>query len=356
MFNTLDEYYYTPSHPASFGGAKSLKRELKKDKKLPLLEETDDWLTGQDAYTLHKPIKRKFTRRKTIVSGPDQQIQSDLVDVKSHAKDNDNYKYLLTCIDVFSKKAWAFPVINKTGGEVAKALDKLFRQTDAKTLQTDKGTEFKNAEVRKVLETHNVRHFTTENENIKASIVERWNKTLRNSLHRYFTKTNRNRYVDALEDMVSAYNNRFHESIQMAPNDVDPTNVEDIFLRLYDPLEAFLKPSPKLRVGDHVRMSKARSAFQRGYTPNWSVEIFTVSKVIPTTPTTYRVVDWSSEPIEGTFYSEELQKVKKPETYQIEEILDRKTVGRRKMVLVKWFGYPDTFNQWIPESDVVDIE
>lgn len=124
---------------------------------------------------------------------------------------------------------------------------------------------------------------------------------------------------------------------------------------LYDPLRAFLKDPPKLRVGDSVRITKAKTAFQRGYTPNWSVEVFTVTRVLQTTPFTYRVEDWAGESVRGSFYAEELQKIKTPDVYRVEAVLARKKVGRRNMVLVKWLGYPDTFNQWIPESDVVDI-
>ena len=354
MNDKLYYYYYTPSQPTSYGGARNLKRGLKGRDEKEALEGADDWLTGQDTYTLHKPIKHKFERRKTIVSGPGQQLQADLIDIKGHAQHNDGYKYLLTHIDVFSRLAGAIPLKNKSAAEVSRALDDLFKDKSPARLQTDKGKEFLNSEVKRVLKDHRVHHFTSENENIKASIVERWNRTLRNTLHRYFTKSNGQRYLDILDQVVAAYNDRYHEALSMSPNQVDSANSEDVFYSLYDPLQAFLKPPSTLEPGDHVRISKARTAFQRGYTPNWSVEVFTVTHVIPTTPYTYRIQDWKEEPIEGTFYAQELQKIKEPETYRIESVLDRKKVGRRNMVLVKWLGYPESFNQWIPESDVVD--
>jgi hypothetical protein len=206
-----------------------------------------------------------------------------------------------------------------------------------------------------MLRRHDVTHFTSENENVKASIVERFNKTLRNVLHRFFTKTGRQRFVDALPDLVAGYNDRFHTAVGMTPNEVGLANQEDVWLRLYNPLRYFEKASPSLNVGDFVRISKARTAFQRGYTPNWSVELFIVDEVLSTSPTTYRIRDWNGEKIDGSFYEKELQKVREPKEYKIEKILARKKIGRRAMVLVKWEGYSDDFNQWIPESDVRDL-
>ena len=351
----LAHYYYTPSLPSAFGGKKNLKQRLKKEKKLKLLDKSDYWLSGQDPYTLHKPITRKFPRRETIVAGPNQQLQADLIDVSTHAKDNDNTKFILTVIDVFSKKAWAIPIKNKSGSEVSKALGTVFVQSSPKYLQTDKGKEFLNSEVRGVLDRFKIEHFTSQNETIKASIVERFNKTLRNTLHRYFTKTGRERFIDVLKDFIDAYNNRYHTSLKMTPNEVSENNQEDVWYNLYDPLYAFQTPQPKLKRGDFVRISKAKTAFQRGFTPNWSVEVFIVEKVLSTTPITYSIKDYNGELIEGSFYEKELQKIQEPSVFKIEKVLQRKKIGNKNMVLVKWLDYPDQFNQWIPESDIIDI-
>ena len=351
----LETYYLTPSRPSAFGGKTNLKRYLTKDKKKDLFNEADDWLSGQDPYTLHRPIVRKFPRRKTIVAGPNQQIQADLVDVSGHARHNENHKFILTAIDVFSKKAWAFPLKNKTGAEVARALSSLFVQTSPRFLQTDKGREFLNAEVRSVLDRFKVGHFSSESDDVKAAIVERFNKSLRSSLHRYFTKIGKERFIDVLPEFVTAYNERYHKALGMSPNQVSSANQEDVWYRLYDPISAFEKPLAKLEVGDFVRITKARTPFTRGYTPNWSYEVFKIDKILKTTPITYRIKDWDGEPVKGSFYEKELQKIKEPTTFKIEKILRRKTVGRKKMVYVKWLGYPDSFNQWIPEEDVVDV-
>jgi PAS domain-containing protein len=352
----FENYYYTPSLPSAYGGLRNLRRGLEKSlgKKAPPGRAVGEWLSGEDAYTLHKAIKRKFKRRKTIVSGPGQQFQADLIDVRRHAADNDGNTFILTVVDVFSRRAFAAPLKNKTGAAVAKALAIVFLDTAPKYLQTDKGKEFFNGEVERTLDRFNVRHFTTENENVKASLVERFNQTLRNALHRFFTKTGRERYVDVLSDVVEAYNDRYHRALGVAPNEVADSGYEDVWLRLYDPLEYFERKRAAFASGDPVRISKARTAFKRGFTDNWSTEIFYVVEVLDTSPITYVVRDWKGETIRGTFYGEELQKVREPTEYRIEEVLRRKKVRGRWMNLVKWVGYGDEFNQWIPESDVHD--
>ena len=122
-------------------------------------------------------------------------------------------------------------------------------------------------------------------------------------------------------------------------------------MRLCDPLEYFERKRSTFVPGDPVRISKARTAFKRGFTDNWSEEIFYIVKVLDTSPITYSIRDWKGEAIRGSFYKEELQKVREPTEYRIEKVLQRKKVRGRWMNLVKWLGYGDEFNQWIPELD-----
>ena len=154
-----------------------------------------------------------------------------------------------------------------------------------------------------VLKKYGVKHFSTENENVKASMVERFNRTLRDKLHRYLTAKNTNRYIDVLPMLVDAYNDAEHSALGMAPNEVGPDNQYDLYLKLYEggQSRSALTKTP-LAVGDTVRMSKARGAFERGYTPNWTVELFTVCEVLSgERPVVYRVKDYGGETIRGTF-------------------------------------------------------
>ena len=341
--------YYDAKLPGSFGGVAPLARALKQKR-----DNVREWLSFEDAYTLHKPVRRKFQRRRTIVGGIDHQWQADLIDVQKLKKNNGGNAYLLTCIDVFSKYAWVVPLKDKMGGTLVQAFQEIFASgRKPLKLQTDKGTEFKNRSVQKLLREKKIDFFTTENEDIKAAVVERFNRTLKERLWRYFTKTNSMRYLDVLPDMVYAYNRSFHRSIQRAPLEVNFKNQEDVWQSLYGDSKSTSKRN-KLKVGDRVRISKARRVFKKGYLPSWTLELFTVDTVLRTTPTTYTIKDDHGEVLEGSFYEQELQKVGEKDHYDIEAVLDQRLdkKGQREY-LVKWVGYDPSFNQWIPHRALV---
>ena len=193
---SLDKHYYNAKEVGSYGGVKPLstKTKLKTDS-------VREWLRTQDAYTLHKPVRYKFPRRKVIVGGLGHQWQADLVDVSKLSKYNKGFKFLLTCIDVFSKKAWVIPLKDKSGSTLLAAFQSIPDPLPLK-LQTDKGSEFTNRKVQTWLKDNNVHFFTTENDDIKACLVERFNRTLKSKLWRYFTKNNTLFYLDILPDMV----------------------------------------------------------------------------------------------------------------------------------------------------------
>jgi len=343
----LGQTYYNPQRPGAYGGINALKRATKL--KTSVVKE---WLSQQDAYTLHKPARRRFARRRVIVGGIDHQWQADLIDIQRLKKDNDGFTYLLTVIDVFSKVAWVVPLKNKTGAVLANAFEAIFSGGRKPVkLQTDKGTEFVNKVFQKYLKVAAVDFFTTENEDIKASVVERFNRTLKEKMWRYFTKKNTLRYVEVLPRLVRSYNHSYHRSIKTSPIKVDSTNQEEIWQTLYGGPHQTPPPAP-FSVGDRVRVSKARRTFKKGYLPSWTEELFTVSRVKDTSPRTYVLKDDHGDELLGTFYAEEIQKVGEKNTYLVEAILKTKSGEHGIDFLVKWKGYDSSFNSWIPESAV----
>ena len=269
----LSALYYAPGFPGALGGAEKFYKYAKRQHPSLNRNIVLDWLSAQDAYTLHKPTRRKFRRRPTVVGGVGQQLQADLLDVSSHAAHNDGVKFLLTTVDAFSRKAWVVPLQSKSGERVSESVEKVLNEAGDTyhSLQTDKGKEFYNARVAETLRRHGVKHFSTENETIKASIVERFNRTLRDRLHRYLTAKNTGRFVDALPSFVDAYNDTEHGATGVPPNLVGADNQSEIFDRLFEGSSKPRRSVPHpLRVGDKVRITKARGAFERGYTPNWT--------------------------------------------------------------------------------------
>ena len=175
-----------------------------------------------------------------------------------YSRSNNGYKYL-TVIDVFSKYGWIVPLKTKTGREVAMAFRELFTgNAPPSRLWTDKGTEFYNQQVKRVLIANNVTLYSTENEE-KSSVVERWNRTMKNIMWKYFTANNTQKYIDVLPDMVEKYNNTHHRSIKLKPTDArKPANYKHINNALYVNVNARKATPPKFHVGGKVRIVKKR--------------------------------------------------------------------------------------------------
>ena len=334
--------YYQAEQPGSFSGAHSFRKALG--------HPVQKWLEAQETYTLHKPVKRKFLRRATITPGAHFQMQADLIDFSALKKFNDNCKYILVLIDVFSKVAQAIPLKNKNSSSVIEAFTELLQNTHFSKLQTDRGTEFTNAPFRRWLKEKHIELFHSHNFDTKATIAERFIRTLKEKLWRYFTHTNTRRYIEILPKLIHSYNHSFHRSIQRTPASVDSKNQEEVWQTLYG--DRVVK-DPKWNVGDWVRLSINKARFRKGYLPAWTEEIFTIHRAFRGSPPYYEIKDDHGEIIEGTFYGEELQKVIKGDVFKIEKILKQRRRGKQHQFLIKWVGYPNSFNSWINEQDFV---
>lgn len=295
------------------------------------------------AEELHKPVIHKFKKRKVFARGVDKIWGADLVDIRSFSKFNQGVQYLLMLIDVFSKYGWIQPLNNKTGVEVANALKRVFKDRKPEQLWVDKGTEFYNRHVQSI-----VTLYSTENEE-KSSIVERWNRTIKEKMFKYFSANSTRKYIDVLQNMVKNYNETVHSSIKMTPIEASKKENENrVWINLY----GFPKPGqePKFSVGDKVRITKKKKTFEKGYTPRWTEEVFEITEVQYTNPPTYKLKDWKGEKIIGSFYELELQKTRQ-DMFRIEKVLRKK--GNK--MLVKWLGYPDSFNSWIDSKHVIAL-
>lgn len=358
MERTLDKIYHDPAHPGGLGGVQKLCDAVRKcTGEAPGMPEVKRYLQGQDVYTLHARAAVHFPRNRVLVSGIDKQFQADLVDMSEYSAENDNVRYLLTCIDVFSKYAWVRCLKNKTGTSVAKAFEDILNEGRIPVkLQTDQGTEFYNKQFQHLMEVYKIKHFSTSNET-KASTVERFNRTFKTRMWRYLTSVNSRRYVDVVQDLVNAYNKSHHRSIKMAPSDVNKDNEKLVFNTLYKEKKPPRIVSFKYNVGDTVRISKLRGVFRKGYEQTYTDEFFTITRRIARDQPVYRISDCTGEEVKGTFYEPELQPViiDKNKVFKIEKIISRKTIGRKKMALVKWLGWPEKFNSWVSEKDIVDV-
>lgn len=231
MEELLLKLYYNLDSPALYGGVNILFKEARKLNPNIKLTDVQNFLQNQYVYTLHKPARRNFTRNKVIVPGPNYQFQIDLSDMQSVKDSNDGYQYILTCIDVFSKRAWGIPIKNKTADEIVRA----FSQIDMKpkVVQSDEGKEFLNKKFQNYLETNNIRFFTSKNRDIKCAIVERFNRTLKSKIWKHFSHSRKYKYIDVLPNIMKSYNNTYHRSIKMKPIEVNLSNVAKVGNTLY---------------------------------------------------------------------------------------------------------------------------
>ena len=353
----LKTIYYNTADRGSYGGVEKLYRRAKEDVPTITRAEVQKFLTDQQSYSLHKPTKRKFVRNRTYVHGIDKQWQADLADMQSISRTNKGFRYLLTCIDVFSKFAWVEPVKSKTGLDVSKAFERILERANPRQpirLQTDKGSEFYNPHFKKVMKKFGIELFSSFSD-LKAAVVERFNRTLKTRIWTYFTANRTDRYTDVLDDIVLAYNNAYHRTIKCAPADVTLEREMDVWKNTYGTQSNDYIPSKKIKPGDKVRLNRWKGAFAKGYLPNWSYEHFLVDNVEPHKRAVYKLKDAAGEEIQGAYYKEEVQPIKNNKFY-IEKVLkQRKTKKGSKEYFVKWKGWPAKFNTWITAKQKNDF-
>jgi hypothetical protein len=207
----------------------------------------------------------------------------------------------------------------------------------------------------------NITHFVSFNE-VKANYAERAIKTLKSKISRYLTHMQTSRYINVLQDLVHSYNNTIHRSIKMAPADVNRNNEAPLWWMQYRPTD---KHPPrqipfKLKVGDNVRIPKLGNVFSREYDVRWTGEIFVIiERFRRDNINMYSVKDRKGEPVRGTFYEPELQRVL-PNTgmddssnqWRVERIINRRTARDGTVqALVGFRGWPAFYNRWIPFDD-----
>ena len=219
---------------------------------------------------LHKTIIRKLEKRKVHAAFKDNIWGADLADMQLLNKYNKGIRFLLCVIDIFSKYAWVVPLKDKKGVSIVVAFQSILKQSNRKPnkIWVDKGSEFYNASFKKWLRDNDIVMYSTNNEG-KSVVAERFIRALKSKIYKCMTSISKNVYIDKLDDIVNEYNNTYHTTIKMKPIDVKDNTYINTDKETND-------KDPKFKVGDRVRISKYKNIFTKGYTPNWSEEVFVI--------------------------------------------------------------------------------
>lgn len=306
----------------------------------------------QLALELHQPSRRRFQRRRVITNDSQDLYEIDLVEMQALSKYNRGYRYYLALINTFNKMGYIAPLKSKKGPEVALAFQQLIKDNNLvmRNLSSDMGKEFYNAQFQAVVKKYNINHYSTFTE-IKCSIVERWNRTIKEKLYKRFTEENTLNWTNGLlRNVVDAYNRTKHSSIGMKPIDVNKNTEDLVRMRLATSKTSIKKP--KYKVGEWVRISRwQKGIFSKSYEGNWSEQLFKIRAIKNTVPITYLLVDSHGEELKPSFYEIELKPTKVEDYFRIDKII-AKRVNKDGSVDLKVTkkGYDSKYYFWIPES------
>ena len=232
------------------------------------------------------------------------------------SKFNKRIRFLLCVTDIYSKYAWVIPLKDKKGVSSVNAFQKTLDDSKRKLnkIWVDKGNEFYNRSMKSWLEKNYIEMSSTHNE-AKSVVAERFIITLKTKIYKYITSVSKIAYIDKLDDIVDEYNNTYHRTVKMKSVDVKSDNHIEYNVNSND-------KDPKLQDGNHVRISKYKNIFAKGYIPNWSEEVFVIKEVKNTVPWTYLISDLNGEKNIAIFYEKELQKTNQEEL-RIEKVIKK---------------------------------
>lgn len=346
----LSKLYYEAGSPIAFAGIQTIYNYFKGRLKI---REIKSFLETAESYSLHFPFKKAKVFNPTYVSAKRQSFQLDIIYMTEFAKQNDNYKYILCCVDVFSRYMWCEPLFTLKSAEVTKAFQSILSRS-GKTVSrvtTDHGSEFIGKPFTNLLRGKKIKIYLS---NGKCAIVERAQQTLKRGIYKYFTEFDNMRYIDKLDQFVETYNLHYHRFLKMSPKSAEKKENSDIVLNRH--LQHFMKverkaKESKLAIGDFVRISQIKSKFKRSFDQTAKYEIFKiVAKDTKLPVTRFEIQDENGEKIEGSFTQYELVKVHLKD-YKVVVLKTRKRKNKTQY-FVKYKGYPDSFNEWIDKSQL----
>jgi Integrase core domain/Chromo (CHRromatin Organisation MOdifier) domain len=362
--NTLHFIYYDPTNPGSFGGVNPLLTQVNRlllESKRPRIrrEVVEEWLSGSEAYTTHKPASDKIKRNPVKVNYVNELWEMDVIFYPDIASYNKGFAYVFAVLDTASRFLYVRFMKRKTCLECLDALKSVIEESGAtpKLLMSDRGKEFACASFTEYLKEKNIHLYHKHSGDVKTSHLDRAVRTIQTRLHRLFDGLETRDLLTYLPKLVDSYNRSVNRSIGMTPA---AAQVPGAWNPSIDQRQQQQFPDEKVKFnrGQYVRLLGQKQG-HHAYKGDWTFEIFKVTKIKhqPGRRVQYYVTDLKGEPVLGAHYSEELQAVKKPDRskqYKIERVLRYRTVKGKKQALVKWSKLDNSQNSWIPVKDLKD--
>ena len=361
--NDLRNNYTKAGHPIAFGGIDNIHSYYKGilDK-----EKIKDILSSIENYTLHREY-HSSQRNPSYSHFKRYQFQMDLVDIQQLTDYNDGARYLLTCIDTFTRKAFVRILTSKHAKYVLEGFKSILKEAGKpKIVVMDRGTEFTNKIFVDFCKENGI-EIKMPDSSVHAAYIERFNRTLQSLIYKYMTENETNRFVNVkdkegnhvpvLSKLLETYNKRKHRMIGCSPDEAELNEAVHLPIRLkmskyYDKIKS---KQVKFKVGDEVRVAKQKGKFSRGYNETSNQEIFRIYKINTKLKIPMYILETydGKEIINGAFYDFELTKVT-GDVFRIEKIIKtRKTKDGITQHYVKWKGFNDNYNSWIDSSNIV---
>jgi len=299
-----------------------------------------------------KPVRKPKAYSNVYADGVDSVWAVDLADMGNVAEDNDGIRYIMCIVDVFSRYAWCVPHKNKDAKSSWTAFASVMRSTETHPdyVWADEGKEFINKDWDAKLKALGIHRYSTYSGEFKASIVERFIRTLKNKIWYEFIRDNTRKWTDMLDEIVEDYNNTEHSAIGMTPAEArKPENEEKLYARIPKPVYE----TPKFKLNQWVRIDRKKEKFEKGFTPRYTYDMFKIVEIRMSHPCRYYLVDYYGEQIKGAFYESQLVPVNSPSYFPVEKVLRYRTYRGKKEALVKLLGYDKP--SWRPASEIGEL-
>lgn len=255
-----------------------------------------EFISKVSSFQETRPSKPIRTIKPIAAKRPYSHWQVDLIDLSMYKGSNNGYTFALTCIDLFTKKAHAKKLLTKSAQRVRDAMQLILNQNPKKPsiIQSDNGSEFISSEFKALLDENSIKHVTSSSYTPSSNgAIERFNKTLKTMMFRYFTANSTKRWIDIIESLVESYNSSKHDVTKKIPNELDMARLdhEDVD-HAKDNIQQKAEKSitrmnyGQLSVGDYCRVSLQtfveirKQQFRKGFERNWSRELYIVTKRI----------------------------------------------------------------------------